>query len=191
MKNFSPLRIAIAFCVALLLTCLHVAHSDLPASHALFELIGLAALGTSFSGGFGVQDANQQITVALPNAASTTVNSTNSLDTMCGSTADFLALSEILITAPALNTTVLPDTKTMTYALLASANSNMAGATVVVNSALVQTGAGSAGAAAATERIRLPTNIVAQGGRYIGLQAVSGANTTNAAASSAKLQMLF
>lgn len=191
MKNFSPLRLAIALCVALLCITVHAVHNDLPVTHVLWELIGVAALGTSFSGGFGVQDANQSLTLALPNAASTTVNSTNSLDTMCSSIGDFLAKSEVLITAPALNTTVLPDTKTMTYALLASNNSNMAGAVVVINSAIVQTGAGGVGAAAATERIRLPTNIGSAYGRYIGLQAVSGANTTNAATLTAKLQQLF
>lgn len=140
--------------------------------------------------GLNVRDANLKITLTLPNQASNTVNSGNSIDSECTSAADFVARTEMLISAPALNTTVLPDTKTMTYALLASANSNMAGAVIVLNSAIVQTGASGAGSAAKTVRYKLPTDIALTYGRYIGLQAVSGANTTNAATLSATLEML-
>jgi hypothetical protein len=141
--------------------------------------------------GFGVRDANLKLTLALPSAASTTVNTNTSLDTECTSAGDFVANTELLLSAPVLNTTVLPDTKTMTYNLIASANSNMAGAVVVLNQVIVQTGAAGAGAAAATARVRLPTDITKTYGRYVGLQAVSGANTTTAAASSGTLEMLF
>lgn len=191
MKTFSPIRCAIG--IALILCCCLaplVCEGKCSWTEVAGSLFGAAALGTSFAGGFGVGDANLKLTLALPNAASTTVNTTSSLDTEATSFADFLARVAVVITAPALNTTVLPDTKTMTYNLIASNNSNLAGA-VVVQQAVLQTGAGGAGAALATNRIRLPENISSGYGRYLGLQAVSGANTTNAAGSSATMQMFF
>jgi hypothetical protein len=142
------------------------------------------------SGGFTVQDANLSVTLALPNAASTTVNS-NSIDTRNSSLGDFLARSEVLVSAPALNTTILPDTKTMTYNLIASNNSNMSGNVTLATNLIVQTGASGAGAAAATGRFRLPSNVTAAYGRYIAVQAVSGANTTNASTKNVTIAFLM
>ena len=153
-------------------------------------LAGLPLVATSFSGGPSVRDASLKNTLALPNAASTTVTDAVGIDTECGSRADFTALSEILVTAPALNTTILPDTKTMAYNLIASATSNLGTPTTIASSLIVQTGASGAGAVAATQRFRLPTNIGAIG-RYVGLQVVSGANTTNAATKNATTEFLF
>src|SRR5579862_5708369 len=112
-----------------------------PLSASIGNLFTLA-LGTSFSGGFGVRDASLKQSVVLPSAASTTVAAATGMDTG-SSIGDFLARNELLLTAPALNTTVLPDTKTMTYNLIASASANLASPTVVEQLAQ-QTGAGGA-----------------------------------------------
>jgi hypothetical protein len=190
MSCFTKIGLAIAAVLCTIALVFATSPDALDLSFIGTLLSGGAFLATSFSGGYGVRDNNYKLTLALPNAASTTVNTTTGLDTEVSSIGDFLAKAELLITAPALNTTILPDTKTMTYNVIASANSNMAGAVVVGQNALVQTGAGGAGAAAATGRWRPPTNIGATG-RYLGLQEVSGANTTDASSKSGTLEMLF
>jgi hypothetical protein len=142
----------------------------------------------SFSGGFNVPDAKLQVSIALPNANAITVNS-NSIDTRNSTLGDFLARAECVVSAGPLNTTALPNAATMTFNLIASNNANMAGAVVFATSVLVLTGAAGAGAAKNTGRYRLPTNISAAYGRYIGFQAVSGATAGNTAAAPATLAM--
>jgi hypothetical protein len=141
------------------------------------------------SGGPSVVDASLKQTLALPASASSTVTVAAGFDTEASSRDDFLALCELLFTAPTLNTTILPDTKTMTYNLIASASANM-GSPTIVDVLLIQTGAGGVGAAGSSRRFRLPTNIGTIG-RYVGLQIVSGALTTNASATSATLVPQF
>lgn len=141
------------------------------------------------SGGPSVVDASLKQSLALPNAASTTVAVATGFDTQATTKDDFLALCELLFTAPTLNTTILPDTRTMTYNLIASATANLASPTIV-DVLLIQTGAGGVGAAGSSRRFRLPTNIGTIG-RYVGLQIVSGASTTNASATTATLVPQF
>ncbi len=189
------LKIGAMLALLIVATFIHAVVADIPVATAFnswAKLISIGTLAMSFSGGPSVRDANQKLTLALPNAANTTVNTTTSLDTMAGSHADFTAMAELLVTAPALNTTQLPNSATMTYNVIASANSNMAGATVIQPNAIIQTGAGGAGTnnAGSTARVRLPTNIAATG-RYIGLQAVGAVSNGNCAAASGTLEMLF
>jgi hypothetical protein len=90
---------------------------------------------------------------------------------------DFLANCELVISAPAIPTGKLPDGQTVTYSVETSndkafANGTAAPTTVIVGAALVQTGASSAGAAAATGRVRLPTTV----GEYIRVKATGSAS---------------
>jgi hypothetical protein len=157
----------------------------------LASILALCPLAMSFSGGPNVRDANLKATLALPNAASTTVNQATGFDTEHTTLADMLALLELLFTAPALTTVQLPNAATMTYNLIGSAAANMSAPTILQQNVIVQTGAGGVGAALATARARLPTNFAATGLRYIGIQIVSGATATNSSAVSATHEMLF
>jgi len=138
---------------------------------------------------YNLRDAQMIKSDVLPAAASTTKNGT-AIDLGDALTANGarLALCELLLSAPALTTTILPDTKTMTYSIEACAASDFgSGVVTLAGSCIVQTGAGTAGAAAATFRAKLPTDCP----RYIRAKAVSGANTTDASALSMKLELLF
>lgn len=189
LKKISPLLL----CVALLVCCLAIGgcrcSGDKCEVSSLWQtistMIGLSALGAV---GFLLGDAVLKATKTLPGAASTTVNSAG-LDLEEGTRGDFLANAEILISAPALTTTILPDTRTMTYSLYHDTDSAFGTETLVYGSTgqILQTGAGGAGAAAATFRGRLPTNVK----RYIRLKITSGASTTDGSATSATLQLLF
>ncbi len=113
---------------------------------------------------------------ALPNGA-TTVNGT-AFD--LGAISDrgaFLADCELEISAPALTTSELPDSQTMTYDVQASTTSDFSsGNKDLGKGVLVQTGAGGAGAAAAVERFRLPSNCP----RYVRINATnSGAGNAS------------
>src|SRR4051794_8714278 len=72
--------------------------------------ISLLMLGAAF----GMRDASIKVTKALPTAASGSVTSAG-IDTGKGSFGDQVADVEYLLTAPALTTTMLPDTRTATY----------------------------------------------------------------------------
>lgn len=155
---------------------------------AIVLAIALGVTGGTGAESLNVRDSGAAISMVLPSAASTTVTSTG-FDT--GETTPLAVQPgnfEFLLTAPALSTTILPDTKTMTYSILAADDAAMSvNVTVLVTSAIAQVGAGGVGAAKATCRYRLPS--VCQ--RYIGFKAVSGANTTDASALSGTLEALF
>ena len=163
--------------------------------HVLFALLSAICIGLSFgiTGGTGalannVRDAQLALSLAGPSAASTTVTSA-AIDTG-ETTANAVQprAFDLLLTAPALTTTILPDTKTMTYNIIAADDSALSvNVTTLVAGAIVQTGAGGAGAVKATYRYTIPT--VCQ--RYIGFTMVSGANTTTAAGVTATLEALF
>jgi hypothetical protein len=162
----------------------------------LFAILAIGlALGIvlGITGGTGaesmnVRDSQLALTLALPAAASSTVTSTG-IDT--GETTPNAVQTgnyEFLLTAPALTTTILPDTKTMTYNLIAADDVALSvNPTTLVAAAILQTGAGGVGAAKATYRYRLPS--VSQ--RYVGFNVVSGALTTTAVAVSGTLEALF
>jgi hypothetical protein len=136
MKNFRSLSIlgaALIVCAALALC---TAPSLTDAASLLGSLL-LFGLGT----GFLVGDAVLAVTRALPAAASATVNSTG-IDLEVGTRSDFVAYSELLVSAPALSTTILPDTRTMTYHVQHDTDPAFGTAVTIANSLIVQTGAG-------------------------------------------------
>lgn len=173
MKNFPRLSIVgVALMVCALVAI--IAHSPL-------EGVLMFGLGT----GFLMADAKLAVTRLLPAAASATVNSLG-IDLETGTRSDFVAPTEILVSAPALSTTIAPDTRTMTYHVQHDTDPAFGTAVTIANSLIVQTGAGGVGAAATTARFKLPSNVK----RYIRLQIVSGASTTDASALSATMQLL-
>jgi len=102
-----------------------------------------------------LKDAALEVTKALPNGAAS-VNSAG-IDLGLATEGQHLSECELVIEAPALATADLPDTKTMTYKVEHSAdNSSYAD---LFLSVIVQTGAGGAGAVAATKRLRLPVDV--------------------------------
>ena len=144
----------------------------------------------------GLKDALLTLTRALPAAASTAVTS-GSIDLGLTAKGELATDSEFELVAPALTTTMAPDTRTMTYALLLSANSDMSSPTIFDASFIVQTGAGGVGAATVTRRFRLPRSPNISGGinpaskRYLGFKVTSGASITDSSAVSATLDPVF
>jgi len=128
-------------------------------------------------------DAALLVTKALPNGAAATTSDAIDLGDASG---DFRAATELLIKAPALGATPLPDTKTMTYQIIGSSASNLSGATILADQVLVQTGADGAGAAAAEARWRPPSNAP----RYIAVKA-TGSASGDASGSSFTAQLVF
>lgn len=132
----------------------------------------VAAAGMSFL----MKDANLKVTKVLP-AGALTVTS-DAIDLMTSTRGDFLADVEFLLSAPALTVGQLADASTVTYSIEHDTDSAFGTVATLFASALVQTGAGGAGAAAATYRFRLPTTVK----RYIRAKAVkTGAADASAA----------
>jgi hypothetical protein len=136
--------------------------------------------------GFRLKDALLKVTRALNATASNTVKSTP-IDLKLGAKDDFLAKSEFKITAPAVNATMAPDTRTFTYDVIHSDEDAFASSVVLYSSVLTQTGAGGVGAAAADVNVRLPVDVK----RYVGFQIRSGASTGDASSVSATGEMVF
>jgi hypothetical protein len=114
-----------------------------------------------------IKDALLVQTVALPAADGAVY--TTAFDLGAG-TQDFVADCSVQIVAPALATTPLPDADTMIYAVQDSADNSTF--TNLVNAVITQTGAGAAGAATATQLVRLPLDVL----RYVRVSA-TGAGT--------------
>ena len=121
--------------------------------------------------------------ITLPNGANTT-NSTG-VDLGESALSQFVADAEVLVTAPALTTGQLGDTQTITYSLRHSNNANLSGDVELAANLIVQTGAGGAGAAAATRRFRMPTDVR----RYVFLRAVK-TGASNASTASGEMAIL-
>lgn len=134
---------------------------------------------------FNRKDAGLKVTRALPAAASATVNSSG-IDLGHGSRGAPLFDGELLLTYPAVDATMAPDTRTFTYKLQMDDNADFSSATDIAPSFVVQTGAGGAGAAGGTKRWRPPTNCE----RYVRLVCTSGASTADASAVSATLELV-
>ena len=135
---------------------------------------------------FALKDAQVKNTRALPAAASTTVDGA-ALDLGHGSFGDFVANAEFKLSAPALNATMAPDTRTFTYSIIHSDNADLSSPSVLYASVLVQTGAGGAGAAGASFTCRLPVDVK----RYVGARIVSGVSTGDASSVAATLEGLL
>lgn len=133
---------------------------------------------------FQVKDALKKVTKALPNGAAAVTS--DSIDTENTTRGEQLANFEFLLSAPALTTSQQPDSKTLIYDILGSANSDLSAPSVTVTAVLTQTGAGGAGAAAATKRFRPASN----GPRYWGFKA-TGSASGNSSTASATMEMLF
>lgn len=136
--------------------------------------------------GYAVKDALVKNTRALPASASATVDGA-AIDLGHSGKGDFVQKCEFKLSAPAVNATMAPDTRTFTYSIIHSDNADLSSPAVLYSSVIVQTGAGGAGAAAAEATVRLPVDVK----RYVGVRIVSGASTTNASAVSATLEGLF
>ena len=136
--------------------------------------------------GYESRDALLKNTLALPASASASVYSAG-IDLGHGTRGDFVAPGELLISAPAVNATMAPDTRTFTYFL--QHDTDPAFGTVATLAALqiVQTGAAGAGAAAATARFRPQVDV----NRYVRLAITSGGSTADASAVSATLELLL
>jgi hypothetical protein len=126
-------------------------------------------------------------TLALPNGAATTLGA--AIDVGCGTPDDFPVNAEFKIEAPALSTGDHGNGATLTFSLVTDDvdTFNSSALVVLLPSVLVQTGAGGAGAAAASWQGRAPIGGVR---KYIGLKAVkSGAGDISD--QTATLSMLF
>lgn len=131
-----------------------------------------------------IRDALLTVSKALSNGAGTVTS--DGIDLGLTSRSDFVARAELLIEAPALTTTLLPDTETMKYSLYHDSDPAFGTETVLDTDALVQTGAGGAGAVAATKRVGIPSDVKA----YVRFKAVK-TGTGNASTVSGKLSVMF
>lgn len=134
--------------------------------------------------GRNVRDAELIKTVALPDGASAV--STAGIDTMNGVRGDFVAAVECIITAPALAVGELANTETMIYDIQDDTDPAFGTPRDVVPSVLTQTGAGGAGAAAATKRVALPSDVQ----RYIRLKATNS-DTLDASGEDATFEVVL
>ncbi len=134
-----------------------------------------------------IRDAELEEIIAMPTADGTVSTAGIDLGAVL-SADDYLAdASELMIVAPALNTTMLPDADTATYKLEMDDDVAFGSAVDVYGSdVLVQTGAGAAGAAAATKRVRLPSD----GKRYVRLTCTLAGTTGDASAVDMELRLL-
>lgn len=137
---------------------------------------------------YELTDAELQKSNALPAAASTTVNGTAiDLGNALSQNGARLEPCELKLSVPAVTTTMVPDAKTITYSIESATDAAFSSPIALATSCIVQTGAGSAGAAAATFRMKVPTGCA----RYVRAKAVSGANVTDSSAVSMTLELLF
>lgn len=133
--------------------------------------------------GYNVKDAELQQSESLPNGANTTTTDPIQLHSGAAKSA-FLAECALLLSAPALGATPLPDGQTVTYSIEHS--DTIDSGYTAVSPSVVQTGAGGAGAAAATLRICPPDDVK----KFVRGKAVkTGAG--NASASTFTLELLF
>lgn len=133
---------------------------------------------------FGFGDALLKKTKALPTGASAVTS--DSIDLQHTGLGSNVADYEFLVEAPAVTTGMLGDAATIKYDLMTSDSSDMSSPTTAIKEVIVQTGAGGAGAAAATQRVRLPTDCK----RYVAIKATKSA-TGDASSVSVTLSMKF
>lgn len=127
------------------------------------------ALGTVASYRFG--DGNLTKTKAMPSGASAVT--TDAIDLGEGTTGTFVTDCELVINAPAVTTGMLADAATIKYDIVTSDTTDLTTSpTVIAKEVIVQTGASSAGAAAAEARFRFPTSVK----RYVGVRATKSAS---------------
>lgn len=93
---------------------------------------------------------------------------------------------ELELSVPALSSTIVPDTRTVTLIVESSTTSNFAAIARTLASKTL-TGAGGAGIAASKLRARLPSDCE----RYVRFKVTFGASTTDGSAKSATGKVLF
>lgn len=139
----------------------------------------------SFEFNRGTQDAGfSPAAFALASSASSSTQSTAvDIGTVSYGRATQVQME---LSVPALTTTMVPDTRTVTYIIEASSVSNFASDVHTISSE-VQTGASSGGVAAYVQRVSLPPNCK----RYVRGKVTLGASCTDSSAVSGTFRMLF
>ena len=122
------------------------------------------------------------MTRALPASAGTVYSA--GIDLGAG---DKLAPFEVMLSAPALTVTQLPNAKTQTYSIEQDDNAAFNSPTAIENGVVVQTGANSAGAVAVAFACRVKTACE----RYIRLKVVGGTDVGDCSAAEATLELLL
>lgn len=126
-----------------------------------------------------LRDASLLITRALANGAAN-VTSTGIDTGKTTAQGQAPGAAELLLSAPAMNTTQMPDAKTMKYDIVEADSADLGTNPVtVVAAAITQTGAGGVGCAAATYRYR----VASDGKRYVGFKATGSASGDSTTAS--------
>jgi hypothetical protein len=133
-----------------------------------------------------VRDAGLVQSIALPAAAGTVNGLPIDLGDAMTARGARLADCELVLTAPALNTTDLPNTVTAIYAIQGS-TTNFGTVVPLATACLTQTGAAGAGAALQTWRMKLPSDCP----RYIRASVVTATNAGNCALKSMELALQF
>ena len=134
-----------------------------------------------------VLDANYIKTVSLPASAGSVNSSSLDLgDVVSGIPYATTETVNLQVVAPALNVTQLPNSATATYVIQDSAD-NSTFANISLLGSQVQTGAGGAGAAAATYTWKLPPSTR----RYIRVSVTTGTSPGDCSATSASIQLAF
>lgn len=129
--------------------------------------------------------ALRHASIALPNGAAA-VNSNIfdlGLNAARGQTTDGF---EIVVTAPAMGATPMPNAKTMTYKVTHGDASDLSDVADLIPAVLIQTGAGGVGCSAATARVRLPSGCK----RYVRVTA-TGSGVGDATGSSFSVEFVF
>jgi len=134
-----------------------------------------------------VRDAQLIVTRALP--ASTSAVNSSAIDLQHAAAGrDFEAGCEVLLSAPLLTITELPDTKTMTYKLQMDEDSAFGSPIDIYGNLIVQTGATGGSAAAITKRVKLPSDVE----RYIRAVATpAGSGTGDCSGKSMTVELLL
>ncbi len=135
-----------------------------------------------------IRDKDLLVTTAMPAGASTTVNGTP-IDLGAASFAKAIDRGngvELVARIPALDATMLPDTKTLIATIQTSEDSAF-GSGVRDLATSTTTGAGGVGAVASELRATVPSDCF----RYVRLKTVSGALTTTMAAVSSEFAVVI
>lgn len=156
--------------------------------HIPWEIIGIGGGGAccamAFPQGFNVVDNLLKVTKALSNGAGTV--SSDGIDTGNGPNGTFLVDHDFVIEAPALTTAMLPDDQTMIYHVYHDTDSAFGSETLLYSAAITQTGAGGAGAGAATKRLKLPSDVK----QYVRVKAVkAGSGNASTVSLTASLRL--
>lgn len=135
-----------------------------------------------------IRDKDLLVAAAMPAAASTTVNGTP-IDLGAASFDKGIHRSngvEAVARIPALNATMLPDTRTL-IATIQTSNDVAFGSGVRDLATSTTTGAGGVGAVASELRATIPSDCF----RYVRLKCVSGASTTDMSAVSSEFALVI